>query len=151
MAAAEWSDAERQFKHFLKLYPDVPGAHVNLAIIFAARDDLQAAARSINNALHIDPEHARALNQLGMLLRRQGKFTEAESAYLLAVDSDPDYALAHHNLGVLNDLYLRRLEMALDHYEQYQELVGNDHQVSQWIADLQRRIDRRQNTARLSK
>lgn len=150
MVVAEWSDAERRFKYFLHQYPDFPGAHVNLAIIYATRDDLHAALNSINNALRIDPEHARALNQLGMLLRRQGRFTEAEAAYLHAVDADPDYALAHHNLGVLNDLYLRRLEIALEHYEQYQELAGKDREVSKWITDLQRRIGRRQSTARLS-
>lgn len=150
MAAADWSDAERRFNNFLRQYPDFPGAHINLAIILADRDDLQSAVDSVNNALRIDPGHARALNQLGMLLRRQGKFTEAESAYLLAVDSDPDYALAHHNLGVLNDLYLRRLEIALEHYEQFQELAGKDREVSKWITDLQRRIGRRQSTARLS-
>ena len=131
-------------------YPDYPGAHVNLAIIFVARDDLQAAEMSLTDALIIDPVHAQALNQLGMLLRRQGRFEEAESAYMKAVTADPDYALAHYNLGVLNDLYLQRLDTALDHYERYQALAGEDQQVTRWIADLKRRIDAPPRTANVT-
>lgn len=141
MAGGDTIDAELRFQEFLLQYPDFAGAHVNLAIIFAARDDLQAAENSLTDALIIDPQHPQALNQLGMLQRRQGKFEAAESAYMKAVTADPDYALAHYNLGVLNDLYLRRLDVALVHYERYQALVGEDKQVTRWIADLKRRID----------
>ena len=98
----------------------------------------------------IDPEHAQALNQLGMTLRRQGKFEAAESAYLKAIEASPDYALAHYNLGVLNDLYLRRYDQALVHYERYQALAGEDEQVSRWIADLKRRVDANQRTANVT-
>ena len=95
-------------------------------------------------------EHPVALNQLGMLLRRQGKFLEAESAYLKAVTASPGYALAHYNLGVLNDLYLQRLDAALRHYERYQALAGEDHQVTKWIVDLKRRIGVAQRTANVT-
>jgi lipoprotein NlpI len=150
MAAGDTIDAELRFQEFLLQYPDYPGAHVNLAIIFAGRDDLQAAENSLTDALIVDPEHPQALNQLGMVLRRQGKFEAAESAYLKAVTADPDYALAHYNLGVLNDLYLRRLDTALEHYERYQELEGEDQQVTRWIADLKRRVDNQQRTANVT-
>jgi tetratricopeptide (TPR) repeat protein len=151
MAAGDIIDAELRFQEFLLQYPDFPGAHVNLAIIFADRSDLQAAENSLTDALILDPEHAVALNQLGMLLRRQGKFPEAESAYLKAVTASPDYALAHYNLGVLNDLYLRRLDSALMYYERYQELVDEeDQQVSRWIADLKRRISAAERTANVT-
>ena len=150
MAAGDSIDAELRFQEFLLQYPDYPGAHVNLAIIFADRDDFQAAENSLTDALIIDPEHAQALNQLGMLLRRQGKFEAAESAYLKAVTASPDYALAHYNLGVLNDLYLRRLDAALVHYERYQALNGEDKQVTRWIADLKRRIGSQQRTANVT-
>ena len=82
-----------------------------------------------------------------MLLRRQGKFFEAEAAYLKAITADPDYALAHYNLGVLNELYLQRLDAALQHYQYYQEISGDEHGVTKWLADLERRIDRAQRTA----
>ena len=150
MAAGDTIDAELRFQEFLLQYPDFPGAHVNLAIIFAGRDDLQAAENSLTDALIIDPAHAPALNQLGLLERRRGHFQAAESAYQKAIAADPGYAIAHYNLGVLNDLYLQRLDEALMYYEQYQALVGEDQQVSRWIADLKRRISATQRTANVT-
>lgn len=140
MASGDTVDAELRFQSFLLQYPDFPGAHVNLAIIFSERGDDAAAEGSLTDALMIDPEYAPALNQLGMLLRRQGKFEAAESAYSRALEASPDYALVHYNLGVLNDLYLMRLDAALQHYERYQELVGEDEEVARWITDLKRRL-----------
>jgi len=55
--------------------------------------------------------------------------------------------LAHYNLGVLNELYLQRLDAALRHFEHYQELVSEDQQVARWIADLSRRVMANQRTA----
>ena len=110
-------------------------------------DDIEAARAALDKALAINPDHPAALNQLGMLLRRNGKFLEAEAAYLKAVTAKPDYALAHYNLGVLNELYLQRLDSALQHFERYQEIVGGDEQVEKWITDLQRRVAASQRTA----
>ena len=100
----------------------------------------EAAREALDTALQLDPDYPVALNQLGMLLRRKGKFLEAEAAYMKAVTVSPDYALAHYNLGVLNELYLQRLEAALQHFETYQSLVGEDKQVAKWISDLRRRV-----------
>ena len=96
------------------------------------------------------PNHPAALNQMGMLLRRNGKFLEAEAAYLKAVTVSPEYALAHYNLGVLNELYLQRLDMALQHFEAYQSIVGEDKQVERWITDLTRRVAANQRTANVA-
>ncbi len=150
MAAGDFLDAELRFQEFLLRYPNYPGAHVNLAIIHVNNGDEARAQAAIDAALAIDPEHAPALNQLGMLLRRNGKFLEAEAAYLKAVTVSPDYALAHYNLGVLNELYLRRLDVALQHFETYQSLVGEDKQVEKWITDLTRRVAAGQSTANVA-
>ena len=150
MASGDSLEAQLRFQEFLLHYPDYPGAHVNLAIIFASNGDDLGAENSITDALIIDPEYAPALNQLGMILRRQGKFVDAESAYLKAVEAHPDYALAHYNLGVLNELYFQRLDIALQHYERYQALNGSDKQVEKWIADLKRRISAHQRTANVT-
>jgi ABC-type Fe3+-hydroxamate transport system substrate-binding protein len=58
--------------------------------------------------------------------------------------------LAHYNLGVLNELYLQRLEPALQHFEIYQSLVGEDKQVEKWISDLTRRVAANQQTANVA-
>ena len=150
MAAGDFVDAELRFKEFVLLYPDYPGAHVNLAIIHAKNEDDDATRAAIDAALALDPGHPAALNQLGMLLRRNGNFLEAEAAYLKAVTVSPEYALAHYNLGVLNELYLQRLEEALRHFETYQQLVGEDEQVERWIADLKRRLAASQRTANVA-
>ena len=150
MASGDFLEAQFRFQEFLLQYPDFPGAHVNLAIIFASNGDDRGAENSITDALIVDPEYAPALNQLGMLLRRQGKFPEAEFAYMRAVTAHPGYALAHYNLGVLNELYFQRLDIALQHFERYQVLIGEDKQVEKWIADLKRRISADQRTANVT-
>ncbi len=147
MAAGNLTEAELRFDAFLLEYPGYPGAYVNLAIVHAEQGDEAAAESSIGKALELDPGHPAALNQLGILRRRQGRFEEAESAYLKAVTADPGYALAHYNLGVLYELYLQRLEPALQHFETYQELVAGDEQVARWIVDLRRRVAATQRTA----
>ena len=150
MASGDYLEAQLRFQEFLLQYPEFPGAHVNLAIIYANGGDEESAENALTDALIIDPENAVALNQLGMLLRRQGKFPEAENAYLKAVEVDPDYELAHYNLGVLNELYMQDLVVALQHYERYLELHGEDKQVQKWIKDLKRRIEIAQRTANVT-
>ena len=150
MASGDFLEAELRFKEFLLQYPGYPGAHVNLAIIYVNYSNDERAMEAIDAALAIDPDYAPALNQLGMQHRRNGNFLEAEAAYMKAVTASPDYALAHYNLGVLNELYLQRLDSALQHFERYQEIVGGDEQVQKWITDLRRRVAASQRTANIS-
>ena len=147
MAAGDFAEAEFGFKELVLLYPEYPGAYVNLAIIHTKNENDAATRAAIDAALALDAKHPAALNQLGMLLRRNGNFLEAEAAYLKAVTVSPDYALAHYNLGVLYELYLQRLDAALQQFEAYQSLVGEDKQVAKWITDLRRRVARNQRTA----
>jgi len=150
MAAGDNVDAELQFHAFLLQNPGYPGAYVNLAILLAGKGDDEAAREHLRMALSLDPEHPAALNQLGMLERRNGRFIEAESAYMKAVTASPDYALAHYNLGVLNELYLQRLDTALEHFERYLEYGGEDELVEKWVADLKRRIGTFERTANVT-
>ena len=150
MASGDYVDAELRLKEFLLQYPGYPGPHVNLAIIHAHNGNLDAARLSVDAALAIDPDNPAALNQSGMLFRKTGRFDDAEAAYLKAVTASPDYALAHYNLGVLNELYFQRLDAALQHFERYREIVGEDGQVDKWITDLRRRVGAGQRTANVS-
>lgn len=141
LARGDVAEAELALKDCVREYPDYPGPYVNLAIIYMDAERTQDARQFLDAALEIDPGHAAANNQLGMLLRAEGHFNEAHSAYLRAIDSNPDYALAYHNLGVLFDVYLRRPVDALENYERYQSLLSEpDETVAGWIIELRRRL-----------
>jgi tetratricopeptide (TPR) repeat protein len=150
MASGDYLDAELRLQEFILRYPYYPGAHVNLAIIHLQDDDVESARTAIDAALVLNPDYPPALNQHGVLLRKNGKILEAEAAYLKAITADPEYALAHYNLGVLYELYLQRLGDALQHFERYQELAGDDPQVEKWITDLRRRVAANQRTANVA-
>jgi Tfp pilus assembly protein PilF len=117
-----------------------PGPHANLALVYA-RDGRDADARAaLDRVLAIEPNHAAANTELGILLREQGEFAAAEEAYRRALDADPNHALARYNLGVLLDIYLRRPAEALEQYEAYQGSLAEPNEiVGRWIIDLRRR------------
>ena len=72
--------------------------------------------------------------------RKLGKFAEAEAAYLRAIAAEPNYAPAHLNLGVLYDLYLAEPQKALEQFERYIEIAGENKQVAGWVIELRKRV-----------
>lgn len=146
-------DAERARELLLGLsrrHPDYAGPYLNLAILAAGDGDAAAAQDYLQQALAVCQHCAPAWNQLGILHRQAGRFDEAEQAYRAALDSDPGYAYAHYNLGVLYDLYQQRHALAVEQYEQYVALAADERsaeEVGKWIADLRRRLGLTARTA----
>jgi tetratricopeptide (TPR) repeat protein len=149
MDAGEDGRAADSFRTLAAEYPDYAGPLVNLAILEARAGRTDEGISLLEEAVVICANCAPAWNQLGILLRRQGRFEAAESAYLRALAADPDYALAHYNLGVLYDLYQQQPATAVQHYERYVALAGGEDPapVDKWIADLRRRIGEPAQTA----
>jgi tetratricopeptide (TPR) repeat protein len=85
-----------------------------------------------------------ACNELGLLYRETGRFTEARSMYEMAIARFPQFYPARRNLGIVCDLYLSDLACALEHYEKYSEAKPHDEQVKLWVADLRARLGRDQ-------
>ena len=150
MRRGDVTEAELELEQLTLEYPDFAGPRVNLGILYMNSGRDEAAQEALELALALNPTHTGAYNQLGILMRRQGKFAEAEQAYADALSVNPDYALAHYNLGVLLDLYMKRPEEALAHYERYQSLAGEDDQVRKWIVDLRRRLGIKAPTTRVA-
>jgi tetratricopeptide (TPR) repeat protein len=151
LRAENWLEAELELEQLTLEYPQFPGPHVNLALVYL-NDGRRAAARTeLESALGVEPGHAAANTQLGILLREDGKFEEAEAAYRRALETDPEHALAHYNLGVLLDIYLRRTAEALAHYEAYQAALAEPNEtVGRWIIDLRRRVGNGGDAARVA-
>jgi tetratricopeptide (TPR) repeat protein len=141
MAAETWIEAELELEQLILEYPDYPGPYVNLAIVYRQDGRDAEAEVALGRALAIAPGHPAANNERGVMLREQGEFESAGAAYRRAIGTDSAYRLAHYNLGVLLDVYLRREDEALEHYEIYQALSDEpDIEVGRWIVDLRRRL-----------
>lgn len=147
---AVWAMKNERHQEALKLFdqvternPDVAGAYINKGLIQLKRGEHQAAKAALLQATTLKPDHAVAQHHLAIAHRELGEFDKAEQAYLMALRLRPDYATAHLNLGILYDIYLGHLEQALQHYQRYMELTGEqDETVHKWIVDLKLRFDR---------
>jgi tetratricopeptide (TPR) repeat protein len=142
MRAGNATEAELELKQLATAHPDLPGPQTNLAILYRKSDRLEEAEKLLRAVVAAHPAHASAWTELGGVLSRQGKFGDASAAYEEAIIVQPDYAPAHRNAGVVNDLYLDRAERALVAFERYKSLTGDDKQLNGWIAELRQRLGR---------
>ncbi len=127
-------------------HQDFSAAFTNLGLQHLAAENHKQAEAALRKALKINPEDAVACNHLGVILRFKGQFDDARDMYANAIKLKPDYALAHYNIGILYDIYLYELPLALNHYRQYLDLSDKDDElVKQWVTDLELRVNQ-QNT-----
>lgn len=104
-----------------------------LGILNLQRGDLKAAVGNFKEVISDDPENPEAYLNLGLTLRRQGRFTEAARIYARGIKAR-ETADLHLNLGVLNELYLGNPDAALSHYRKFVELKGaGSDRVNGWI------------------
>ena len=121
--------------------PNKPFVFTNLGLAYLKLQQADLAEKAFMQALERDGDDAVAHNHLGILLRQKGEFENARQHYQRAIKSDSDYALAWLNLGILYDIYLQDLGKALQHYQKYQALTGDDSKrVNGWILDIERRL-----------
>jgi len=142
MRAGRTQDAELELQQLALAHPQLAGPHLNLGILYRKAGRLEESEKALRAATERNPANAAAWNELGLTLRQRGAFREALEAYERAVAADPGHAPAYRNMGVLLDLYLDEPERALDAFERYRELTGEDKPVSGWIAELRQRTGR---------
>lgn len=134
-------EAIRMFEALAEKYPQMSGSQTNLGLLYLKRNDLDRAEAALQKAVSINDRNAVALTHLGIVYRKRGRFQDAAEAYEKALSSQPDYDIAHLNLGILYDIYLRKWDESLKHYEKYQSLQSSqDELVHKWIVDLENRI-----------
>lgn len=141
MQAQRWRDASEVLQTLTETHPELSGPWVNLGIVHWQTGELAKAEASFNKALTINPLNNEAYNQLGVLLREQGRFQEALSVYQKALEVWPHAPATLRNLGILYDLYMGEFEKALAAYELALRLAeGDDIELQGWIIDLKRRL-----------
>jgi tetratricopeptide (TPR) repeat protein len=137
--AEQYESAAQAFNKLAVALPDNAIPAVNLALIYEKLDKPDLAEAQLKKALAIEPDNPVAGNELALLYRKTGRFAEARTVYEKALSKYPHFAMAHKNLGVLCDLYLKDYQCAIDHYKTYALSAPNDKSVQIWIADLQKR------------
>lgn len=140
MRAGRGADAEVPLKQLAAAYPQFAGPEVNLGIVYLQGSHLPEAEAAFKAALERNPGSAVAGSELGIVERRMGKFAEAEKVYQRTIAAQPDYAPTYLNLGVLYDLYLGQPQKALEQFEHYVQLAGENKQVAGWMAELRKRV-----------
>jgi tetratricopeptide (TPR) repeat protein len=140
MKSGRTTDAELEFKQLAAAYPQLTGPQLNLGLLYLRDSRLPEAEAAFKAALALAPANAVAGNELGIVERKLGKFTEAEAAYQNTIAAEPNYAPAHLNLGILYDLYLTQPQKALDEFERYIAIAGENKQVAGWVVELRKRV-----------
>ncbi len=141
MQAQRYTEAEKLLKGLTVRNPQLSGPWANLGAVYAALGDDAAAVAAYKQAITVNPDNCAAYTELGVLSRRSGDFLSAEANYLACVSRVPNFREAYLNLGILYELYLGRLDDALNAYQTYQALSdAPDRRVAGWVSDLERRL-----------
>lgn len=93
------AEAIVRYEAALKVRPDDPEAHYNLAVALAARQRVDDAIRQYRRAISLAPDDPRSHNNLASLLASRGQLQLAETHFRHVIQLQPQYARAHFNLG----------------------------------------------------
>lgn len=140
MKAGNLEAALITFQTLAAQHPTLSGPRINQGLIYLKKGQWQDALDQLDDAIKVRPQNPYGWNLRGIALRELGRFKEARQAYEQALAIDPNYAKAHFNMGILAEIYLQDLPLALSHFERYQSLQTRvDPAVNNWIADLRNR------------
>ena len=97
------------------------------------RKNEQSVQEAVTKISKVDRENIMLKEQLvqsyfemGNVLYDLGRFQDAAVQYLHVLDWDPNHAWAHHNLAVIYDYHMHKIQEAKQHYQQYLQLKQSD-------------------------
>ncbi len=123
-------------------YPQLSGPNYQMARIYLLQKKHEKAIEQVDVSLTKNTRNYYSLSLKGVILKAQGKFKDAKASYLQAIQIYPYYSKSHLNLGVLADVYLGELDLALSEYKTYMKLTSNkDKKVANWVLEVKRRIN----------
>lgn len=135
--------AESELKSIIKTRPEFAGPWINLALIDIRKKNLEGAEKNLAKALERNAQMPQIFNVLGYLEISRGNVSKAVDHYRHAIALKEDYAIAHYNYALLQDIYLQDIKDAVHHYKRYLELTNNqDKKTADWVLELERNLAR---------
>lgn len=92
---------EDLLREALSVDGDNPRAHVALGAFYSEHDRLDDAIAVLESARRRFPDETNVLFQLGAVLERNDRFSDAEQAFRRVIDQDPEHAQALNYLGYM--------------------------------------------------
>ncbi len=96
----DYANALAVYRQALELQPHNPKIHCNLGFLYWGKGDTEEAIKSYTLAIKYHPMYDIAYNNLGVIyLDDLGRVNKSIELFRKAVESNPNYALAHFNLA----------------------------------------------------
>lgn len=114
-AMGSYDAAMTAFHQVLAIKPDFPDIHVNMAKIYMLRGQFEQALAAYETAASLDSENSRIRFDQGIAATRLARHADAAAAFEAAVALNPDWALAHKNLGILYIQFLGKTADGVAH------------------------------------
>jgi protein O-mannosyl-transferase len=96
--------AEQHFQAAIALRPDDPTSHYNYAILLEHRRDLPAAIVQLKATVALNPDHFKALDDLGVATMLQKNYSEAKGYFEQSIQAadrmHADFPPAHQHLAL---------------------------------------------------
>ena len=144
MRQQHWQEARPVLLGLTATEPKLSGPWANLGIVYRELGEQDQALEAFAQAITLNPDNYDAYSQLAVLHRQRGEFEQAEAYYQDILERWADHQGAHKGLGILYDLYMGKLELALPHYERAYEISQitgqEDRALKGWVADSRRRL-----------
>jgi len=93
-------EAQEYSRRAAEMDDQVPLTYVVLAHIHTLTGNHDLAIQEFQRALSLDPKNADALNELAVSYQNEGRFAEAEAAYIKAAALRPDDWMGYNALGI---------------------------------------------------
>ena len=84
----------------------------------------------------LDPTHAEARLNLGVLFAGNNQLDDAEQEYRKVLELNPNLVEAHYNLGVFYEFHKKDTEAALTQYRKYLALGGKDKRIQSLVEEV---------------
>ena len=137
--AQQYAASVRAFQRVIKLRPDYADAYTNVAIVDIQWEKYDDARPSIDKALALAPNNARALYYRALVERNEGKLDLAIDDLKLVAAAFPRSRDAHRELGY-SYYQQHKYELARGEYELVQGIDPDDLAAHYNLAILYRRL-----------